>query len=682
LTTETQAPPSINPQLQQSMINAIRVLSIDQVQKANSGHPGAPLGMAPMAYTLWTRFLRFNPRDPEWRNRDKFVLSAGHASAMLYSLLYLAGYDLSLDDLKQFRQWGSRTPGHPEYEMTPGVEATTGPLGQGFANGVGMAIAEAYLAAHFNRPGYPIVDHYTYAICSDGDLQEGVAAESASLAGHLKLGKLIYLYDRNHIQLSTPTQATFTEDVLARFRAYGWHTDEVKDGNDVESVVRAIETARGVTDRPSLIAVDTIIGFASPEAGTTKVHGEALGEEAVEETKKALGWPSMEPFFVPDDVLRQWREVGARGERWQSDWTDLFDRWRQEYPELAREWELASEGRLPEGWDSEIPTYTPDQGQIATREAGGEAMNAIAARVPTLMGGDADLSSSTKTQLKKFGDFEPGHYDGRNIHFGVREHAMGSITNGISLSGMTWTYGATFFTFSDYQRPSIRLAAIMKVPNIFIYTHDSVLLGEDGPTHQPVEQLMSLRAMPDLITIRPADANEVSEAWKWVMENRERHPHFPTAIVLTRQKVPILDSSQARGGLRRGAYVLADADGGEPDVILMGTGSEVYLCVGARDELQKRGVRARVVSFPSWEIFEMQPKEYRDSVLPPGVRARVSVEAGATLGWCRWVGPDGASVGIDHFGASAPYKEAAKHMGLTVDNVVEHALRVTGKSKE
>lgn len=677
MTTTTETNAAVSQDLQQLMINTVRTLSIDAVQKANSGHPGAPLGMAPAGYTLFTRFMRFNPRDPDWINRDRFVLSAGHASMLLYSLLYLTGYDISLDDIKNFRQWHSKTPGHPEYEITPGVEATTGPLGQGFANGVGMAIAEAYLRSYFNRPGYDLIDHYIYAIVSDGDLQEGISSEAASLAGHLQLGKLIYLYDRNHIQLSGPTSTSFTEDVLKRFEAYRWHTDEVKNGNDVEGIAHAVENAQKVTDRPSLIAVDSIIGYGSPEANTFKVHGEPLGVEGVRETKRALGWPEDKDFYVPQQALDEYRKAVPRGEQAEGQWRNMLARWKDAFPDLAREWDSANAGKLAEGWNSDLPTYKPEGGAVATREASGAAMNAIAAHVPTFIGGDADLAPSTKTQLKSFGDFEPGHYDGRNIHFGVREHAMGSIVNGIVLNGMTWSYGATFFAFSDYQRPSLRLASIMGIPTIFVYTHDSVLLGEDGPTHQPIEQLMSLRAMPKLYVIRPADANESVDAWAWAMQNRRN----PMALVFTRQKVPVLDLSGAQGNLTNGAYILREANGGKPDVILMGTGSEVALCVGAAEELEKAGTAARVVSFPSWEIFEQQPESYRKEVFPPEVTARVSVEAGATLGWCRWVGADGVSVGIDHFGASAPAAEIAKRMGLTVENVVRAANRAMGRGE-
>lgn len=674
MTTATDSRSTANDQLPQTMINTIRTLAIDAVQKANSGHPGAPLGMAPMGYTLFTKFMHYNPRNPNWANRDRFILSAGHASMLQYALLYLTGYDLSLADLEQFRQWGSRTPGHPEYRITPGVEVSTGPLGQGFVNGVGMAIAEAYLASYFNRPNFNIVDYHIYCICSDGDLQEGVSAEAASIAGHLKLGRMIYLYDRNQVQLSGPTEVTFTEDVLARFRAYGWHTDEVKDGNDVQAIAQAVQRAREVTDKPSLIAVDTVIGYGSPEEGTYHVHGEPLGPEGVRATKEALNWPTQQAFFVPEDALREFRQAVPRGEQAEAEWNDLFARWREQFPDLAREWELAREWKLPEGWNADLPTFSAGD-VLATRDASGKAMNALAPRVPTLIGGDADLAPSTKSALNDYAVFEPGAYYGRNIKFGVREHAMGSITNGMCANGMLWTFGATFFAFSDYQRPSVRLAAIMELPNIFLYTHDSVLLGEDGPTHQPIEQLMSLRAMPNLYVIRPADANETVAAWAWMMQNRQN----PMAIVLTRQKTPVLDASRARGGLERGAYVLEDAESGRPDIILMATGSEVALCVAARHQLAQHGIAARVVSFPSWEIFEEQPEEYRHSVFPPEVKARLSVEAGATLGWCRWVGDEGGSLGINQFGASAPLAEIQKHFELNADDVVKHALRVLGR---
>jgi len=676
MATATGTEREVDDKLQQLMVNTIRALSIDAVQKANSGHPGAPLGMAPMGYTLFTKFLRFNPRNPDWPNRDRFVLSAGHASMLLYSLLYLTGYDLSLDDIKQFRQWGSKTPGHPEYRETKGVEVSTGPLGQGFANAVGLAIAEAYLGAHFNRPGLNVVDHHIYGICSDGDLQEGVASEAASLAGHLGLGKLIFLYDSNKVQLSGPAEVTFTENVSERFKAYDWHVTEVQDGNDVEAIARAIKSAQDVTDKPSLIPVSTVIGYGSPhKAGKYTAHGEPLGADEVTLTKEDLGWPTEPPFLVPEESLQQFRKAVPRGQQLEDAWNQMYQRWREEYPTLAQEWDRASRWTPPEGWEKELPTWEPDPAGVSTREAGGEAMNAIAKNNAMFMGGDADLAPSTKNNLIGFGDFEPGNYSGRNIHFGVRENAMGSIVNGIMANGLLRSFGATFFTFSDYQRPAVRMASIMQIPTIFLYTHDSVLLGEDGPTHQPIEHLMSLRVMPNLVTIRPGDANETVEAWRWIMT----HWEHPVALVLSRQKIPVLDRSAAVGDLSRGAYILADAEGAQPDIILMGTGSEVQLCVGAREELARRGIQARVVSFPSWELFADQPEEYRRSVLPPQVTARVSVEAGATLPWCKFVGDTGTSVGIDRFGASAPAKDIAQHLGLTVDNVVRHALQVLGK---
>ncbi|HCG01028.1 MAG TPA: transketolase [Chloroflexi bacterium] len=675
MATATGTERRVDDQLQQLMINTIRTLSIDGVQKANSGHPGAPLGAAPAGYTLYTKVMRHNPHNPDWPNRDRFVLSAGHASMLLYSLLYLTGYDLSLDDIKQFRQWESKTPGHPEYRLTPGVETSTGPLGQGFANSVGMAIAEAFLAAHYNRPGLNVVDHYVYGICSDGDLQEGVASEAASLAGHLQLGKLIFLYDDNNVQLSGPSNVSFTENVPERFRAYGWHVTEVQDGNDVDAIYSAITEAQGVSNKPSLIPVHTVIGYASPKAGSYKVHGEPLGEDAVKETKRALGWDYSEPFTVPREALEEFRQAVPRGEREEQEWNEIFQRWKGEYPDLANEWEHARTWTPPDGWDAEMPSWQPDPKGIATREAGGEAMNAIAKKVPFFLGGDADLTPSTKNSLIGFGDFQPGSYEGRNLHFGVREHAMGSIVNGMMTNGFLRAFGATFFNFSDYQRPAVRMASIMEVPSIFLYTHDSVLLGEDGPTHEPVEHLMSLRAMPNLITMRPGDANETADAWHWIMSNWEA----PVALVLTRQKVPVLDRSGRHGDLAHGAYILSDADGGAPDVILIGTGSELSLCVQARDALAGKGVKARVVSFPSWELFERQPKTYQDAVLPPAIGARVSVEAGATLGWCKWIGEHGVSIGVDRFGASAPASVIAEKLGLTAENVTQHALKLLGR---
>ncbi|HEX8697089.1 MAG TPA: transketolase [Longimicrobium sp.] len=660
-------------------INTIRTLSMDAVQQANAGHPGTPMALAPLGYVLWTRHLRHNPHDPHWFGRDRFVLSAGHASMLLYSLLYLTGYDLSLDDLKNFRQWESKTPGHPEYGLTPGVETTTGPLGQGFANGVGMAIAERHLATVFNRPGHPVVDHFVYAICSDGDLMEGVASEAASLAGHLKLGKLVYFWDDNRITIEGSTDLAFTEDVAKRFEAYGWHTLRV-DGNDLEGIDDAIRAAQA-DERPSLVVVRTTIGYGSPNrAGSEKAHGEPLGEEEVKLTKQNLGWPTTDAFFVPDEVLAHMRGAVDRGRGLQEEWERRFDAYAGEHAELARGLYAALEHRLPEGWDAELPSWTKDDKPLATRAASGKALNAIAKRVPWLIGGSADLAGSNNTLIEGGGDFEAASYAGRNLHFGVREHAMGSLMNGMALHGGVRPYGGTFLIFSDYMRPPIRLAALMEQPAIYVFTHDSVGLGEDGPTHQPIEQLPALRAIPGLVDLRPADANETVEAWRFAMEYTEG----PVFFALTRQALPHLDREAlgAASGLRRGAYVLADAEGGEPEVILIASGSEVSLALEARERLKEENVAARVVSMPSWTLFCRQPREYRDEVLPPEVRARVAVEAASTMGWREWVGADGAVVGITHFGASAPAKRIFQELGFTPENVAAKALHVLGRGEE
>src|SRR5262245_56662805 len=662
--------------LDQLTINTIRMLSIDGVQKANSGHPGLPLGAAPMAYVLWSRFLRFNPNDPKWPNRDRFVLSAGHGSMLLYSLLYMAGYDLPLDELKRFRQWGSKTPGHPEYGLTPGVEVSTGPLGQGFGNGVGMAIAEAFLAATYNRPDHTLIDHYTYAIVSDGDLMEGVASEAASLAGHLKLGKLIYLYDDNHISLDGPTSLAFTEDVLKRFDAYGWHTQRVRDGNDLLSIEQAIRAAHAVADQPSLISVRTTIGYGSPQEGTSKVHGNPLGEENVRKTKEFYGWDPAKQFYVPDEALAHFRSFGQRGPGLQAEWQRDFDAYAKAFPTEGQQLRQALAGKLPDGWDSELPTFSPSDGQLGTRQAAGKALEAIKAKVPWVIGGSADLASSNEMPTKGEVSFQPAHYDCRNIWFGVREHGMGASLNGMSVHGGVRVYGGTFFTFSDYMRGSIRLAALSEYPVIYVFTHDSIGLGEDGPTHQPIEHLAAVRAIPNLVAIRPGDANESVVAWQVAMERTDG----PTALIFSRQKLPVFDQGKLApaSGVRRGAYVLRDAEG-TPEIILLATGSEVALALGAQDELAKQGVRVRVVSFPSWELFEQQPQEYRDSVLPPNVRKRLSIEAGVTQGWHRWVTDEGDSMGIAGFGASAPYKEIYKHYHLTVEDAVARALRLLGR---
>ena len=663
-------------ELDQKSINTIRMLAVDAIQKANSGHPGLPMGAAPMAYVLWTRFLKHNPRDPKWVDRDRFILSAGHGSMLLYALLYLTGYDVSLDDLKQFRQWGSKTPGHPEAGLTPGVETTTGPLGQGFATGVGMAMAERHLAARFNTDAHPIVDHYTYAIVSDGDLMEGVTAEAASLAGHLKLGRLIYLYDDNDISLDGPTSLSFTEDVGARFRAYGWQVLRVADGNDVDAIARAIEEAQADTERPSLIMVKTVIGYGSPhKAGTSKVHGSPLGEEEVRLTKENLGWPTEPPFYVPDDVLAHFRQAVERGAQQQADWQARFDAWAAANAEKAALWQQMFADAPSADWDAILPRFEVGE-QLATRAASGVVLNAIAEHVPALIGGAADLDSSTKTTIKASEDFQAGQYAGRNLRFGVREHAMGAAVNGIAAHGGLIPYSATFLVFSDYMRGAMRVAALSHFAPIFIFTHDSVAIGEDGPTHQPVEHVMSLRLMPNLDVIRPADPNETAAAWRCAVEERDR----PTVLVLTRQKVPALapDAGMAEG-VARGAYVLADAPNGAPDVLLLATGSEVHLALEARDLLAEQGVAARVVSMPCWERFERQPQAYHDAVLPPDVQARVAVEAGVTLGWQKWVGERGAVVGVDRFGASAPYKVIMEKFGLTAQNVADRALAVLGR---
>ena len=674
--------------IEQLCVNAIRMLSVDAVEKAKSGHPGAPMGLAPTAYLLWTRFMKYNPRNPSWPDRDRFVLSAGHGSMLLYSMLYLTGYDVPLDQIKQFRQWGSLTPGHPERELTPGVETTTGPLGQGFGNGVGMAIAEAYLAARYNRPGFEVVSHFTYGIVSDGDLMEGVASEAASLAGHLKLGKLIYLYDNNHISLAASTDLTFTEDCAKRFEAYGWHTQAVEDGNDLEALDRALRAARTETARPSLILVRTHIGFGSPgKQDTFEAHGALLGEEEVKLMKQKLGWPAEPLFFIPDEALAHFRESVTKGQRAEAEWKERFSAYVRKFPAVAGELEQALRGELPAGWEESIPDFPADAKGLATRVASGKVLNAIAPKLPTLIGGSADLNPSTHTVLQKLGDFESPErtfadsqgsagggfsYAGRNLHFGVREHGMGAACNGMAAHGGIIPFGSTFLIFSDYMRPSIRLAALMELGVIYVFTHDSVGLGEDGPTHQPIEQLAALRAIPRLVVIRPGDANETAVAWRVAIETRDR----PVALALTRQNVPTLDRTQfaAADGLRRGAYVLADPPDGRPDLVLIGTGSEVSLAVAAREKLSERKIQARVVSMPSWELFDLQPREYRDSVLPASIKRRVAVEAALPQGWHRYVGDGGDVIGIERFGASAPGNVVMEKLGFTVNHVVERAL--------
>ncbi len=661
--------------LDQMCINTIRMLAVDAVEQAKSGHPGMPMGTAALAYVLWTRFLRHNPAHPKWPGRDRFVLSAGHGSMLLYSLLHLTGYDLTLDDLKQFRQWGSRTPGHPEYGLTPGVETTTGPLGQGFANGVGMAIAEAFLAERFNRPGHTIVDHYTYAIVSDGDLMEGVASEAASLAGHLQLGKLIYLYDDNGISIDGSTDLTFTERVSKRFDAYGWHVQAIADGNDVTAIDTALKAAQAERTKPSLIIVHTHIAYGSPgKQDTAEAHGAPLGAEEVQRTKAFFGWPQEPSFYLPDEALAHFRTAVERGRAWEAQWQARFDAYAAAHPELAAEWSRELRGELPPGWEARLPTFKAEDGMMATRVASGRVLNAIAPTIPNLIGGSADLATSNNTLLRGAGEFSPQNRAGRNLYFGVREHGMGAILNGLALHGGVIPYGATFLIFSDYMRPAIRLAALSKLPVVYVFTHDSVGLGEDGPTHQPIEHLAALRVMPQLTLIRPADANETVVAWRVALTHR----HGPVALALTRQNLPIFDRTQmaSADGVEQGAYILLDAAGATPDLILIASGSEVELAVDAHQQLAHHDVQARVVSMPSWELFEQQSPAYRDAVLPPSVRKRLAIEAGVPQGWHDYVGPEGDIIGLTRFGASAPGSVALEKLGLNVANVVARALKL------
>ena len=666
--------PAATDELDQLSINTIRFLSVDAVEKAHSGHPGLPLGAAPMAYVLWDRFLRHNPRNPHWFNRDRFILSAGHGSMLLYSLLHLTGYDLPLSEIERFRQWDSKAPGHPEAGMTPGVEVTTGPLGQGFGMSVGMAVAEAYLASCFNRPDLPIVDHYTYVLASDGDLMEGVSSEAASLAGTMRLGKLIVLCDDNHVTLEGPTPVVFTEDVCGRFRSYGWQVLSVPDGNNLDAVDAAIRLAQADKDRPSLLVVRTHIGYGSPKQDTFEAHGEPLGPEATRKTKEKLGWPTEPPFYIPEEARTHLRKAADRGEQLESQWKELFEDYRRQHPEDAAQLERMIRGELPRDWAAGLPWFKPDPAGVATRVASGKVLNAIAKRLPEVIGGSADLNPSTKTYLAGDGDFAPGDHAGRNLHFGVREHAMGTMVNGMAMHGGVIPYGATFFVFTDYMRPSLRLAALMASHSIFVYTHDSIGLGEDGPTHQPVEHLMSLRAMPNMTVLRPADANETTAAWRIAVER-----HGPVCLVLTRQNLPILDPEKypLRDGVPRGAYVLA-GERERAEVILIATGSEVQLALAALDKLTEKKIAARVVSMPSWELFEEQSAEYREQVLPSDV-PKLAVEAGATLGWYKYLGEKGAVIGIDRFGASAPGKVVMEKLGLNVDNLVQHALKLIGR---
>jgi transketolase len=682
---ETEA----TPELDQLCINTIRTLTIDAVQKAKSGHPGLPLGAAPMAYVLWTKFMRYNPRNPKWENRDRFLLSAGHGCMLLYSLLYLTGYDLALDDIENFRQWGSKTPGHPEYGLTPGVETTTGPLGQGFANGVGMAMGAAHLAAKFNEQDFSLIDHYVYAIVSDGDLMEGVAAEAASLAGHLKLGKLIYLYDDNHVTIEGFTDLAFNDEVPKRFESYGWHTSTVADGNDLAAIEAAIRDAQSIGDRPSLISVKTIIGYGMPTAGTRKAHSDPPGEEAVRETKRHLGWPEDKQFYVPDEALVHFRKAIDRGAEFEREWKELVTKYQEKHSDPGALWQQTVSGELPADWEKHLPTFENAEA-MATRVASGQVINALAPHLPMLIGGSADLGPSNNTDIKDGGSFEPSSYDGRILHFGVREHAMGATMTGMALNGGLIPYGGTFMCFSDYMRPSIRLACLSEVQVIYVFTHDSIGLGEDGPTHQPVEHLAALRAIPHLFVIRPADVHEVREAWRLAILRR----HAPTALALTRQKVPLIDRKvhASAEGLRCGGYILAEAEaasGSErgssptvregsassetPKLILIATGSEVSLALEAREQLQKEGLPTRVVSMPCTELFEEQSQDYRDEVLPPSITARLAIEAGVRQGWDRWVGFKGDVICLDRFGASAPGDVAMKNLGFNVQNVLIQA---------
>jgi transketolase len=686
--------PKSQQDLDQLSINTIRTLAIDGVQKANSGHPGAPMGLAPVVYALWQRYLRYDPADPLWPNRDRFVLSNGHASMLLYATLHLTGVRgvdrdgqvtpdkpaVSMDDLKSFRQLDSKTPGHPESHITSGVETTTGPLGQGVGNSVGMAIASKWLGANYNKPGLEVFDFNVYAMCGDGDIMEGVCCEAASLAGHLKLSNLCWIYDHNHVTLDGPASYSFSEDVMTKFVGLGWNVTRVADANDLEMLGRAYQMFLKTEDRPTLIVVDSHIGYGSPnKQDSSDSHGEPLGAEEVKLVKKFYGWPEDAQFLVPDGVYDQFKKgIGKRGAEFHGDWSKKFEDYKKQFPDLAGQLDLMEHGTLPKGWDKDLPTFPADAKGMATRDSSGKALNALAKNIPWLIGGSADLAHSNKTNLtfEGAGDFFPEQYKGRNLHFGVREHAMGAAINGMSVSRLR-AFSATFFNFSDYMRPSMRLAALMETPSIFIFTHDSIGLGEDGPTHQPIEQLAALRAMPNMLVLRPGDANEVVEAYKVILQLR----HSPATLVLTRQAMPTYDRTKfaPASGVAKGAYVLVDAEGGKPDVILMGTGSELHLCVEAYEKLEAEGIKARVVSMPCWELFESQDAAYQQSVLPSGVTARVSVEMAATFGWERYVGPKGKAIGMHSFGASAPLKEVLKKFGFLTENVVAAAKEVLGK---
>lgn len=656
-------------------INTIRTLSMDAVQNANSGHPGAPMGLAPAGYVLWTRVMKHNPKNPGWLDRDRFVLSGGHASMLLYSLLHLSGYGVTLDDIKNFRQWGSKTPGHPEFGYTPGVETTTGPLGQGFANAVGMAMAERHLAARFNRKGYEIVDHFTYMICGDGDMMEGISSESASLAGHLGLGRLICIYDDNKISIEGNTDITFTEDVALRFKAYNWHILKVDDGNDSDAIFNALEKAKAETERPSLIVLRTHIAFGSPnKQNTADAHGAPLGEEEVRLTKKNLGVPDDRSFYIPEQALNKFRKCINAGKQAEAGWQETYQAYRKKYPDLTKQWVDAMSGFLTEGWDAEIPEFSVADGPIATRAASGKVLNALAEKLPTLIGGSADLAPSNKTYMNAFPEFQKGAYHGRNIRFGVREHAMAGILSGMFLHNGLRPYGGTFLVFADYMRPAIRAASLMKLPIIYVFTHDSIAVGEDGPTHQPVEQLAGLRAIPGLTVIRPADASETAQAWRQAVKNTTG----PVALVLSRQKLPVLNRDHIKDGLSDGAYILKDCEG-TPDIILIATGSEVHIALEAQKRLALESIAARVVSMPSWELFEQTPREYKDRVLLPDVSVRLAVEAGSPMGWEHYVGNRGTVIGMNEFGASAPGGTVMKEFGFTPENIVQKAMELLKK---
>jgi transketolase len=654
----------------QLTVNTIRFLAVDAVQKANSGHPGLPLGAAPMAYVIWSRFLRFNSKDPKWFNRDRFILSAGHGSALLYSLLHLTGYDLSLEDLQQFRQIGSRTPGHPESMLTPGVEVTTGPLGQGFGNAVGIAMAEAHLAATYNEEGHKVVDHYTYSLVSDGDMMEGVASEAASLAGHLKLGKLICVYDDNKISLDGPTDGAFTENVLQRFEAYDWHTLMVEDGNDLAAIESAILEAQKVTDKPSMIAVRTIIGAGSPLQNTAKVHGSAMGEDNVKKTKEFYGWDPEKHFYVPEEVTKFLQPLKDKGAQLQAEWNKTFDAYKSAFPEKGHQLELSTGDQLPEGWQKSVPVFKPADGPLATRQGSGKALTALRKAIPYIFGGSADLASSNEMPTSIDASFQPGHYANSNIWFGVREHGMGAILNGMAAHKGVRVFGGTFMTFSDYMRGAIRLAALTEAPVVYVFTHDSVALGEDGPTHQPIEHAAALRIIPNLVTIRPADANETAQAWRFALERKQG----PVAMLLSRQKLPVLDQDKfpSAANLDKGAYVLRDT-GDQPQLLLMATGSEVSLILEVQEALQKENIATRVVSMPSWELFEGQDAAYKESVLPAAITKRISVEALSPFGWDKYVGPQGKVIGINRFGESGPGEEVLKALGISVEHVLAEA---------